>query len=261
MSNLSYIVLFSMIGGVFSLVGGMILLWKEALARKLSIYLISFAGGALLGAAFLELIPESLEIGETLAIESSTVIIFTLLGFLIAFLIEGLLLQIHHHVNNHHTGHEHDHGTLDTRPWLLLIGDSIHNFVDGFAITASFLASIPLGIATSLVVAAHEIPQEIGDFSIMIHAGWKKWRVVFWNIASALLTTVGALAAYAARDFLTPYIPHLLAGTAGLFIFIAASDILPEFGHANHFEKRWRITPIFFTGILLIWILGKYLAE
>lgn len=255
MNILSYIILFSLIGGLFSLAGGLILLWKENFARKISIYLISFAAGTLLGAAFLNLLPEATKASQ--AMEGVNIFLFTLIGFLVFFLIENLFLKVHHHIAERHPDYTEEHQTLDIAPKLLLIGDSIHNFLDGIAITAAFLVNIPLGITTALVVAAHEIPQEIGDFAIMLHAAWKKGKIIFWNSISALMTTVGALLAFSLRDSLEPFIGQLLALTAGLFIYIGATDLLPEIKHTTSKAKLLINISFFILGILIIWLATK----
>lgn len=254
MGILAYIILFSLIGGIFSLIGGVVLLWKEFFAKKISIYLLSFAAGTLLAAVFFDLLPEALEIAEGLEIN---VFLYVLLGFTVFFLIENLFFKVHHHISSGNN-HETEHKMLDTAPNLLLIGDSVHNFLDGVAITAAFLVNIPLGVTTALVVAAHEIPQEIGDFSVMLHAAWKKRKIIVWNTLSALMTTVGALAAFGLRGFIEPAIPHLLALTSGLFIYIAATDLLPEIGHTTNKKHLAISVLVFLLGILTVWFAAGF---
>ncbi|MDP3729484.1 MAG: ZIP family metal transporter [bacterium] len=248
MNTLSYIILFSLVGSVFSLVGGFVLLWQEAFARRISTYLISFAAGTLIGAAFLDLLPESFE-----TLPSTNIALYmVLVGFFTFFLIEQVLFKLHHHETEHSLAHEElaSHApSLGIAPKLLTIGDSLHNFLDGIAITAAFLIDIPLGITTSLVVAAHEIPQEIGDFSIMIHAGWSKSKVVMWNLFAASMTIVGALVTYVFRDSIEPFIGYLLALTAGLFIYIGTVDLLPEITYLPSRKKMLLNITIFFLGL------------
>jgi zinc and cadmium transporter len=254
MELFAYIFLFSLIGGVFSLVGGIILLVKENLAKGIFIHLISFAAGTLLGAAFFDLLPESIESG----VEAEKVFMWALLGFVIMFLIEGIFLRFHQHDEHHfttasvgenHKSHPH------SAPWMLIAGDSAHNFLDGIAITAAFLVSIPLGIVTAFAVAAHEIPQEIGDFSVMLHSGWKKKKVLYLNISAAFMTTVGAILAFAFRGAIEPVVGYLLALTAGFFIYIAASDLIPDLYRTSQKDKLGHVMGLFLTGIIVAMII------
>lgn len=249
MNLLSYIVLFSLIGGVFSLIGGIILLLREKLAKRIFIYLISFAAGTLLAAAFLDLLPEAIETG----VDPERLFIWSLAGFILFFLIEGLFLRFHYH-DEHHLDEkdEHAHHPISNAPWMLLIGDSIHNFLDGVAITAAFLVNIPLGITTALAVAAHEIPQEIGDFTVMLHAGWKKMNVLLLNVGAALMTTAGALIAFGYKDMVEQNAGFLLALTAGFFTYIAASDLIPELYHISHRDKLAKVISLFLIGVIVL---------
>lgn len=253
-----YIFLFSLIGGVFSLIGGIILLTRENFVKGIFIHLISFAAGTLLGAAFLNLLPEAIEAG----VEGEQVFLWALGGFVAFFLIEGIFLKFHHH-EEHHVGEGSDmvgeHHHLSSTPWMLLFGDAVHNFLDGIVIVAAFLVNIPLGIVTAFAVAAHEIPQEIGDFSVMLHSGWKKKKVLVLNVAAAFMTTVGAVGAFALRGVLEPITGFLLALTAGFFIYIAASDLIPELyrnGTAQR-DKLSHVMILFLLGIATIGILVR----
>lgn len=179
MSVLGYILVFTFLGSILSLIGGVILLYKEKFAVKSSHFLASFAAGALLGVAFLDLLPEASEHAEELGLEVN-VFLWTLIGLLAFFLLERFIHWFHHH-------HEHTqkHIKQTTVP-LVIIGDGVHNFIDGVAIAATFMVSIPLGIVTAIAVAAHEIPQEIGDFGILLHRGLKRGKRYYFGILSAL---------------------------------------------------------------------------
>lgn len=249
-----YIILFSLIGGGFSLIGGLILLHKENLAKKFSIHFISFAAGTLLGAVFFDLLPESAKTGLAL----QEILKWTLIGFVILFLIEGIFkIHMHHHEEMHHEGHLHS----TTTPWMLLLGDTVHNFLDGVAITVAFITSFPLGVITALAIAAHEIPQEIGDFAVMLGSGWKKRKVLFWNIVAASMTTLGAILTFIFQDFVEPRTGYLLALTAGMFIYIAAADLIPEIHHTKREEhdKPSHVISLFLIGIILINFLVRFL--
>ncbi|OGY66277.1 MAG: hypothetical protein A3A04_02500 [Candidatus Harrisonbacteria bacterium RIFCSPLOWO2_01_FULL_40_28] len=240
--ELLYIVVFSLIGGIFSLIGGFVLLKRDDLTEKFSIHLLSFAAGTLLGVVFLDLLPEAYE-----ALESTDeLFMWSLIGFVIFFIIEGLFFRLHHHG-------EHHHGSKT--PLMLLVGDSLHNFLDGIAIAATFFISIPLGIITTLSTAAHEIPQEIGDFAVMLRAGWIKKNIFIANISSALMTTVGAILTFLFRESIMPFIGILLAITSGMFIYIAASDIIPEIYRTRERDNLSHILLLFIAGILVMKIL------
>ena len=250
-----FIVIFSLIGGVFSLIGGLVLLAREQFTKGLFVHLISFAAGALLGAAFLDLFPEAIETG----IGVRSVFLWALGGFVALFLIEGIVLRFHHHDEHHLSGSETDEGHEEhpaSTPWMLLGGDAIHNFMDGVAITAAFLVNIPLGIVTAFAVAAHEIPQEVGDFSVMLHSGWARRKVLFWNVAAALMTTAGAITAFAFRDFVEPIVGYLLALTAGFFIYIASADLIPELYRNSKRDKLSHVMILFVLGIIVVGVLA-----
>lgn len=226
------IILFSLIGGVFSLVGGFFLLWKSEFTQRIIIHLVTFAAGTLLGVAFLDLLPESF---EAFSGEPAALLPWVLAGIVAFYLIEAILIRLHIHDE---TPDNHEEPNPLARraalPWLITVGDGLHNFVDGLAITAAFLVSVPTGIVTALAVAAHEIPQEVSDFSVLIHGGLSRRRVAWLNVGAALMTTVGAVLAYLFRDVLEPYLAYILALTAGIFIYIAASDLIPEIQAHHH---------------------------
>jgi len=232
---------------IFSLIGGIILLSKEKFALKISHFLASFAAGVLLGTAFFDLLPEAMHEGKGL---EGNIFFFTLLGIVLFFLIERFIHWFHHHEEPH----EHEKETKSTVP-LIIIGDTVHNFIDGIIIAATFLVSIPLGVITSLAVVAHEIPQEIGDFGLLLHKGLRRKRILMLNVLSASVSILGAMLTYVlGSDLVEEYIPVFLALTAGFFIYIAASDLIPEI----HYEKRRGFalieTLLLISGIVVIWI-------
>jgi zinc and cadmium transporter len=236
MSTLEYIIIFTLIGSVGSLIGGIALLSREKFALKISHFLASFAAGVLLGTAFFDLLPEASHEAEGKNID---IYFWTLLGIVLFFFIERFIHWFHHHDESLDHQHAHEstteqrHETKSTIP-LIIIGDTIHNFLDGIVIAATFMISIPLGIVTTLAVAAHEIPQEIGDFGLMLHKGLSKKRIILVNVLSALASLVAAIMTYMLGDILGSYIAVFLALTAGFFIYIASSDLIPEI----HYEKR-----------------------
>jgi len=253
MSTLTYILLFTFIGSIGALIGGFILLSKKKFALRVSHFLASFAAGTLLGTAFLDLLPEAFhETKSDLAgAEKSEINIFlwTLIGIITFFFLERLIHWFHHHEK----AHEHNKETKSTLS-LIIIGDTVHNFLDGVVISATFLASIPLGIVTTWAVFAHEIPQEIGDFGLMLHKGLSRGKIILVNILSAAVAFVGAIITFLLGNILEPYIPVFLALTAGFFIYIAASDLIPEI----HYEKSRKLAVVksllLLLGVILIGI-------
>lgn len=249
MTILGYILVFTFIGSILSLIGGIVLLYREKLALKISHFLASFAAGTLLGATFFDLLPEAAhEAASNAAGAEESIFIWVLLGMLSFFLLERFIYWFHHH-------HEHEdpNKRKPTVP-LIILGDSIHNFIDGVAIAATFLVSVPLGITTALAVAAHEIPQEIGDFGILLHRRLSKKKILIANILSAFASIVGALLTYWGGAMLTEILPALLAITAGFFIYIAASDLIPEIHEENRKGFAFIETVLLLTGVLTIWV-------
>lgn len=235
------------IGGLISLIGGLYLLYGKWGTAKLLRIAVPFAAGALLAAAFLDVLPEALEAGEV-----KTVLMAALGGFLFFFVLERSLSWFHHH---HSEGESHSHSRRNV--WLIITGDTLHNLIDGLAIGAAFLISPATGVVTTIAIAAHEIPQELGDFGLMLAKGMHKSRVLLVNIVSALVTVVGASLVYGYGGELP--IPEwaLLAVTAGFFLYIAASDIIPTI----HAEPRKRIanlqTIVLIVGVVFVGITSQ----
>jgi zinc and cadmium transporter len=213
-----WIVIFSLIGSVGSLIGGIILILKEGWIQRIMFCLISFATGTLLGAVFLGMLPKAMTKAEP-----STVLGYVLIGIVLFFVLEKLLIWYHCH-NEKCEIHS-------AAPYLILFGDAFHNFMDGVVIAAGFLISIPFGIATSLAVVAHEVPQEIGDFAILLHGGMSKKKAFVYNFLSALPTIPGALIAYGFSYYVDKVTHFILALAASSFLYIAIADLIPEIHH------------------------------
>lgn len=246
---LGYIIIFTTIGSILSLIGGLFLLWKKELTEKISHVLISFAAGTLIGTAFFDLMPEGIEQSKVEAVFT-----FTLVGFLGFFVMERFIHFLHHH----HAGHKEEHSKPTIT--LLMLGDSIHNFIDGVAIAATFLVSIPLGIVTALAVGTHEIPQEIGDFAVMLKRGLRPSRVLLFNFFSALTAIIGAVLMFIFGSKLEGYLPLFLSITAGFFIYISASDLIPEIHEKNRRGFAFfEVTSLIF-GVIVIWFLVHFLG-
>jgi zinc and cadmium transporter len=235
MANYGHIIFYSLVGGVFSLIGGILLLSSKKTAQKLTLYGTPFAGGALLAAVFLDLFKDGVE-------ESSPDGLFlgALLGVVIFFLAEGFLHWFHHH----HKGEDKQDATIP----LIIAGDTIHNAMDGVAIAAAFLVSIPTGIVTTFAVAAHEIPQEIGDFGLMLSKGMKRAKVIWVNVFSALATTVMAVITFALGSQEALPVGLLLGISAGFLLYIAVSDVIPTI----HEHSKGKHSPFDLQTLLLI---------
>lgn len=219
MNDWILVLLAATIGSVVSLIGGLYLLYGKFGVKKLQLYSVPFAAGALLAAAFFDLLPEAIDSTD----EPQHALTMTLLGFLFFFALERSLSWFHHHHEEAHD--EHVLGRRNVS--LIVIGDTIHNFIDGLAIGAAFLAGPAVGIVTTFAIAAHEIPQEIGDFGLLLAKGMAKKKVLLVNLLIALVTILGAAFIYGFGGSLEIPQTFLLGSTAGFFIYIAASDIIP----------------------------------
>lgn len=227
-----WIVAFTALGGVLSVLGaaGFMLLPETTRARLLP-PLVSFAIGAMLGATFIGLLPEALESPGIR--EPYTITLAVLLGLLVFFLLEKMVIWRHCHVDecevhgsdDHRTRAEHAHKLATGQ--LILIGDGIHNLVDGVLIAAAFLTDVQLGIVTSIAVIAHEIPQEVGDFAVLLHSGYSRAKALWYNLLSSLTSIVGGVAAYFSLSLAQQAVPYVLAIAASSFIYIAVADLIP----------------------------------
>jgi len=238
MFELLLILLSTLLVSIISFVGIFFITMKEQVFKKILLLLVSFASGTLLGAAFLELIPESL----SASIETAFVAV--LVGIMAFFLLEKSLWR--------HC-HERECPT-HTFAYLNLLGDGVHNFIDGVVIAASFLTSVPLGVTTTLAVIAHEIPQEIGDFSILIYGGLGKVKALSYNFLTATIAILAAALTY----FFSAYFPsldYLLAFAAGGFIYIATTDLIPELHKEQGLSKSVAQFALLGIGMALMWAL------
>ncbi len=235
------VIFLSVVGGVFSLAGGALLLIKKKTADGMAIYATPFAAGVMLAAAFTDLLPEAIKESS----DTNNVLVMTLYGFLGFFVLERLVRWF-----NHRNGHPSaKKGAMNS---LVMIGDTLHNGLDGVAIAVSLLISPQIGIVTTIAVAAHEIPQEIGDFGIMLKNGMSRPRVLLFNFFSALATVFTAVVTYSLGNNSWFPGPSLLAITAGFFIYISASDLIPEI-HEKIEGNRWDIRPLLLLlGVLFI---------
>lgn len=214
---------------LISLVGIFALSLKENVLRKYIFIFISIAVGALLGDAFIHLIPEAFENARGTATTSVLVIV----GIILFFTMEKLL-------HWHHHGQDKENTNIHPMGKLILFSDSMHNFLDGIIIGASFTVSATVGVATTLAVILHEIPQEIGDFAVLLHSGYQKRRALWLNFLSALASIIGAVVFFAFGDFAETLSLNFIPIAAGGFIYIAMSDLIPEL----HKSKEAKISSL-----------------
>jgi len=231
------------LGGVLmsaiSLVGSVTLLLKEATLNRVIMPLVSFAAGSLLGGAFFHMLPAALEQAPA----DATVFLWTLIGFTLFFALEQFL--------HWHHCHRASSDCKEPLTYLILLGDGMHNFLGGLGVAGVFLIDFRLGLAAWLAAAAHEVPQELGDFGVLIHGGWEKGRALLLNLISGLTFLLGAMLAYAASSridvgFLVPF-------AAGTFIYIAASDLVPEVNKHRNVGANVIHFASFVAGIALLW--------
>jgi len=253
MSLITWIILFCLLGGLLSvLAAALFLVLSESLRTRLLPHLVSFATGALLGAAFLGLLPHALQsMSETDVHRIPMVVLFGLLGF---FVLEKLVLWRHCHAD-HCEVHAPDEAQKDhSTGAMILIGDGLHNFLDGILIAGAFMTDIHLGIVTSLAVAAHEIPQEVGDFAVLLHSGYARGRAFLYNILTSLTTVVGGLLAWVALQEIQAALPYVLAVAASSFIYIAVADLIPTLHRRVEGRATVQQVVLIAAGILVIYL-------
>lgn len=235
------------------MIGGILLLGNNHLVRKFAIHFVSFSAGTLLATAFIDLLPEAFALSNG-AIKVESLLLATMIGILAFFVLEQLLMRFQNHcLGEDHSNHNH------STPILLNAGDTIHNFIDGVVLAGAFITSPGLGILTAIAIGAHEIPQEISDFSLMLNAGWSKKKVLWSNVLISLTSIVGAITTYILRAKVEPYLPYLLAMTAGMFIYISATNLFPQLNGGKP-DKASHILVLLFFGIYLVWQLSQWIA-
>ena len=229
---------------------GVVFLFARRWSSRREVALVSFAAGVLLSTALLELLPEAIE----QAPEQSNVLWATLLAMVAFFFLERFLHGFHGHSDDAH------HAASRT---LVLVGDGLHNLIDGIVIAASFIVSPGLGVATATAVAAHEIPQEIADFAILTRGGYSRRRALVLNFLSGLAAVVGGLSLFALGDAVRDQIAWFVAAAAGMFLYIAAADLLPELHRHGRQEGRPRglIGSAFLGGIVVVVALAALIGE
>lgn len=218
---LSYALLSVLFVSLLSLLGAVLISIQRKILDQIITYTLAFSSGVLLGSTFFELLPESA------ALFPDGVFVWTLVGFISFFTLEKLI-QWHHHIEGRHIHKE------KPLAYLTLIGDGVHNFVDGAVIAGAYLVSVPLGITTTLAVIAHEIPHELSDFMILLHGGLSSTKALLYNFASATTAILGAILVLMISEQFTTLEQYLVPLAAGNFLYIAASDLIPELLTKRH---------------------------
>ena len=222
--------------------------------------LVSYAVGALLGAVFLDIIPHMFEATRNPA----RVAAFILGGILVFFILEKVLLWRHHHGHGglddahagHGHGHVHDHGRSG---YMIIVGDSFHNFTDGVIIAAAFVADVKLGVVTALAIIAHEIPSEIGDFLVLLNSGFSRARALALNAAAGMATVAGAVIGYFALASIKDWIPEILAIAAASMIYVAVADLIPGLHKRTAIRETLAQVAFIVLGIASIWVIHALL--
>ena len=255
MPLLAWIVAFSAVGGIASAALAVVFLWiPERRAALILPHFVSFATGALLGAALLALLPEAIERAGVAAAHALGLTLIAGLG--VFFVIEKLVLWWHtrgeEEAPSGHDGHGHSHARDHASGVLVLVGDSVHNALDGVLIAAAFLTSVSLGLVTTFAVAAHEIPHRVGDFALLVHAGFSRSRAFLLNLGTGIASVAGAVAAYFGLQQTLWALPYALAFAAAGFLYIAVAGLIP--GLHRRADPRASATQVIFiaAGILVI---------
>ena len=252
MTVLLWIVATSLAGGVLSVLCAA-LFALNARAHWVNA-LVSYAIGALLGAVFLEILPEAIERSSSAAAVSGTVLI----GILLFFTLEKLLLWRHCHHDNCEAHEQDTHGRSGT---MIMVGDTFHNFVDGVIVAAAFLVDTHLGIVTAMAIIAHEIPQEVGDFMILLHSGYSKAQAFFVNVLSSLAMLAGGVLAYFALQFVQSLVPTLLALAASSMIYVAVADLIPGLHKRAQLRDTAQQVALIALGVGSILLIGVLVPE
>jgi zinc and cadmium transporter len=256
MSVLAWIIFASLFGGVLSVICAALF----ALNTRAHWVggLVSYAIGALLGAVFLDMLPEAIELSPSVASVSATV----LFGILLFFTLEKVLIWRHCH-HDHCEAHEpqetavHDHGRSGA---MVIVGDTFHNFIDGIIIAAAFLTDINLGVVTALAIIAHEIPQEVGDFAVLLNSGYSKTRAFQMNLISSFATVVGGVLGYFTLQTMQSWVPSLLALAAASMIYVAVADLIPGLHKRTRLRDTIQQVLLIALGVGTVALLGSVVS-
>lgn len=257
MSTLAWVIAASVAGGVLSMLGAAVFMLNARMSRHLGA-MVSFAIGAMLGAVFLDILPEAIKLTHNVPVLSGTV----LFGILLFFILEKLVLWRHCH-HEHCEGHEplydmhgHDHGRSGL---MVTVGDTFHNFVDGIIIAAAFLTDVHLGLVTSLAIIAHEIPQEVGDFAVLLHSGYNKKRALQLNLVSSFASVAGGIIGYFTLQSAQSWIPSLLALAAASLLYVSVADLIPGLHKRAELRDTMHQVVLIAAGVATVGLMGMLL--
>jgi len=251
--ELLYALSATIVVSLLSLIGLFALSLNERALDRFLFVLLSFSAGSILGAVYFDLLPEALEISE----DSAVAFIYLTLGFLGFFLLERFIYWYHGHIHGYEAPSEVDKRmTIKRFVYLNVLGDGIHNFLDGMVIAASFFLDFTVGLAATTAVIFHELPQEIGDFGVLVYGGFSRRRALFFNFISALTAVAGALLSNLFSVNIQNFVGYLVAFAAGGFIYLAASELIPEMQREKDFRKSVVQFVLFIFGLILIWSFG-----
>jgi len=240
MNELPLILVATFMVSSISFIGAVTLALSEKLLKRILILLVGFSAGALMGGAFLHLLPEAI---ETQPGAVTDIFLVVLASFMMFFVLEKLLWR-----------HCHEKTCpIHTFAYINLFGDSVHNFIDGLVMAGSFMVSVPLGLIATLAIAAHEIPQELGDFGVLIYGGFKPRKALTLNFVTALTAMAGGIAGYYLFPYLGSAMIYLLPFAAGGFLYIAASDLVPELHKEKSTVRTVASFASFLVGIIFMW--------
>ncbi|MEK9134946.1 MAG: ZIP family metal transporter [Patescibacteria group bacterium] len=252
MTTFIWILIATFLVSLISFVGVLILFLKDKLLNKIILVLVAFSAGGLMASALFDLMPEAIEKGQEEGVSLIAIFLYFVIGFCAFFILEQFIKWHHHHSTRH--------PEIAPFSYLILISDGLHNFIDGLIIAGSFLASFQIGVIATLAVAMHEIPQGIGNFGILIYGGVKRLRALFLNFLSAIAAVLGGIIGFFLFKNIAEAIPFLLAFAAGSFIYISASDLIPEIKQESNSKNSAVHFLVFILGLTLIWLLTALLA-
>jgi len=247
MNSLLWIILCTFLISIISLVGSIALFIREKLLEKILLVLVALSAGGLMGGAFLHLLPESVSEANS-PVFITNLFSYFLFGFCIFFILEQFIQWTHEHYDLH-----------EKKPvsYLVLVSDFVHNFIDGLVIAGSFLMGFNVGIVTSIAIALHEIPQEIGDFGVLVYGGFEKRKALLWNFISAITVIFGGIMGFYLSNMIEGSALLLLPFAAGNFTYIAASDLIPEIKHGDSLKRNLTHFVTFLIGLLIMLFIKK----
>ena len=256
MSGLIYAIISVSLVSLTALVGIFAISLKESVLDRILFVLLSFSAGTILGTAYLDLLPETVELfGEA---QLPVAVAYVTIGFLGFFFLERFIYWYHGHVHGYESVVE-EKMTVKSYVYLNLIGDGVHNLLDGMIIAAAFLIAVPAGVATTLAVIFHELPQEIGDFGVLVYGGFTRYKALLANFVTALTAFGGVLISNYFSLQIENFSAHLIAFGAGGFMYLAASELIPEMQEERNIRKSVAQFALFILGLALIWFLVQIL--